>query len=171
MRHLSEIFITIFLLVFILQAAFAQTGTIKGHIHDDLKNEALSFANLSIEKENIHAVTDLDGNFIIQHLAAGHYNIQIRYVGFPDSTITGIRVAADSVTQLNISYPPRCKYSINKKGICPVCHQKDQVIKIVYGYPSDKGVEAADQGKVMLGGCIISYCDPQWYCKRDKEKF
>lgn len=47
---------------------------------------------------------------------------------------------------------------------CPGCGST-QVVPIVYGYPGwEMGVEA-DQGRVALGGCVVSGDDPQWHCK------
>jgi hypothetical protein len=46
---------------------------------------------------------------------------------------------------------------------CSQC-KSDDTTPIVYGYPGPEAVEAADQGKVILGGCVISDADPHWQC-------
>lgn len=58
-----------------------------------------------------------------------------------------------------------------KKNACPVCNKQDEVIPIVYGLPDPILGEKEKQGKVQLGGCVISDSDPQWYCKRDRIEF
>ena len=47
--------------------------------------------------------------------------------------------------------------------VCTKCGSKNTV-RIVYGYPSQETLEIAKNGKVVLGGCIISDNDPVWHC-------
>ena len=47
---------------------------------------------------------------------------------------------------------------------CPQCGSED-VIGIVYGYPTEETLERAEAGEVRLGGCIVGYCSPNRYCK------
>ncbi|ADU29131.1 hypothetical protein [Evansella cellulosilytica] len=47
--------------------------------------------------------------------------------------------------------------------VCPNCFSKD-VANIIYGYPSHELLEEANEGKVKLGGCIISVDDPEYAC-------
>ena len=47
---------------------------------------------------------------------------------------------------------------------CPQCGSED-VIGIVYGYPTEETLERAEAGEVRLGGCVVGYCDPNRYCK------
>ena len=54
---------------------------------------------------------------------------------------------------------------------CPVCHKTDQVIPILYGYPSWQLGQESKKGIVRLGGCCVSSENPEWYCKRDEIEF
>lgn len=54
---------------------------------------------------------------------------------------------------------------------CPVCGKSDEVIPIVYGFPTNKTFEAAEKGKVRLGGCLLEDKASQYYCKRDEVAF
>ena len=47
---------------------------------------------------------------------------------------------------------------------CPKCN-KQNIIPIVYGYPSDKLLSDASAGNVRLGGCVIFGDDPNYSCK------
>ena len=47
---------------------------------------------------------------------------------------------------------------------CPQCGSED-VIGIVYGYPTEETLERAEAGEVRLGGCVVGYCDPNKYCE------
>lgn len=47
--------------------------------------------------------------------------------------------------------------------ICSQC-KADDAKPIVYGYPGSEAGEAADQGKLILGGCLTSDDDAHWQC-------
>ena len=50
------------------------------------------------------------------------------------------------------------------KTKCPKC-QSDEIIQIIYGYPTSEAGEDAEKGFVRLGGCDINEDSPQWHCK------
>lgn len=56
-----------------------------------------------------------------------------------------------------------------KRVICPNC-KSNNIIPIVYGYPTLKTWEEAEKGKLKLGGCeILIGCEqPDLYCKECK---
>lgn len=47
---------------------------------------------------------------------------------------------------------------------CPHCAQAEAV-PIAYGYPSPEGMEAAERGEVVLGGCVVTGEDPRTICR------
>lgn len=53
--------------------------------------------------------------------------------------------------------------AVNYK-ICPQCGSKN-ILRIIYGYPSQELLNAAKQGKVLLGGCVIYDSSPEYECK------
>ncbi|MCX7720652.1 MAG: hypothetical protein N2Z64_05145 [Dictyoglomus thermophilum] len=52
----------------------------------------------------------------------------------------------------------------SKKIKCPKCGSKN-VIPIIYGYPTSEAFEKEKRGEIILGGCVIEYDSPNWYCK------
>lgn len=58
-----------------------------------------------------------------------------------------------------------------KPKICPECGQKDEVVPIAYGLPGEKMIKDVEDGKIVLGGCVIEDGQPRWFCKRDKYSF
>ena len=48
---------------------------------------------------------------------------------------------------------------------CLICG-KESVVRVVYGYPSPGMFAAADAGRIVLGGCVITGPDtmPRWAC-------
>ena len=152
------------------QFVFSQTGIIKGNIYDNIENEGLAFANVFLIDYNLGASSNINGDFLIDSIPVGTYDLKITYLGYRDTTLTSIKVTQDTIIDLKINYPPTCKYDKKNKS-CPVCQMKDKVIPIAYGLPSAGLLKDAKKGKVRIGGCLITGCDPHWYCKRDKIEF
>ena len=55
-------------------------------------------------------------------------------------------------------------YLKNRKPICPIGNHTNNIIPIVYGLPTPKTMAKAKKGLVHLGGCVLSNCDPHYYC-------
>ena len=53
----------------------------------------------------------------------------------------------------------------NKKYICPQCDSED-VVDIVYGYPSEQTLQSWYKKEIELGGCIVQDENPQHKCKK-----
>ena len=52
---------------------------------------------------------------------------------------------------------------------CPYCRESDEVIPILYGFPSDAAFMRAERGEVYLGGYEVT--PYSHYCKRDDREF
>ena len=53
---------------------------------------------------------------------------------------------------------------VKKPICCPKCRSED-VLEIIYGLPGESLLNAAQKGKVVLGGCCITGNDPEFHCK------
>ena len=53
-----------------------------------------------------------------------------------------------------------------KVSSCPECGKADAVVPILYGYPSDEVMEAAERDEIVLAGCTVGDLDPSYYCRR-----
>jgi len=58
-----------------------------------------------------------------------------------------------------------------RRPLCPTCRYYDQVVPIVYGFPSPEMVSNSRRGEVALGGSCASPDAHQWYCKGCLESF
>ncbi len=81
-----------------------------------------------------------------------------------------------------------------RKANCPICGNNDEVIPIVYGYPSQETMKKAGEGRFRLGGCTVMVEEDiaekitkakergedsvsfrtvgnHWHCKRDNLDF
>jgi len=89
--------------------------------------------------------------------------------------ISDICLYKDSTTKVVAVFPPDCSYNrhvLNRT--CPKCNKRDKVIPIKYGLRVplyDKNGNIIDEGEYRPRGCVVSDCDPSWYCKRDKVEF
>src|ERR1700754_2873892 len=84
MKRLCSLIIFIFCCVG-WKAAFAQTSPLRGMVTDKQTGEPLPGASIDIAakgKKDIHLLTGLNGSFVVRHIAAGHYEVSVKYVGF-----------------------------------------------------------------------------------------
>ena len=93
---------------------------------------------------------------------------------FKEYRILSVLTNDMSKSSLNLSFefPERCQY--NLRGInknCPKCHKTDKVLPVCYGLPIYNEKGEALGPKCHIAGCIVSECDPAWYCNRDKLSF
>lgn len=165
-----------FLFLTISVASFGQT--ISGTIIDRTKNEGLPYVVIllldSTEKITVKsAISDFNGKFIFDKITLNTVSIKTSYLGYDDTIFHRIHLKGDTVLKLDIYKP--CKYDSSKKNkTCPICHKKDKVIPIVYGLlisTKNKNPLKGNGKTFKAGGCNVTYCDPHWYCKRDKTDF
>ena len=73
---------------------FAQSGMIKGKVFNKINNEAIPSANVVVQGYSVGVVTDVDGNYQIDNLAPGLYNIEVSFVGFKSFTVFEVQVSS-----------------------------------------------------------------------------
>lgn len=81
--------------------ALAQTGKIYGNITDITSNEAIPFVKVQIQNEVIGAISDLDGNYVIDKLEPGLYNLECAIPGYKKSVKLEIEVTNDRSAEVN----------------------------------------------------------------------
>ncbi|EAR93076.2 hypothetical protein TTHERM_00449210 (macronuclear) [Tetrahymena thermophila SB210] len=59
----------------------------------------------------------------------------------------------------------------SNKTSCPICKSKDQVAKVVYGYPARQILQQVQRKEVKLGGCMVPENPKKWYCFNCNEQF
>ena len=79
-------------------AIFAQTGSIKGKIIDAKTNEPLIGASVIVDETTNGAAADLDGNFVINNVAAGAHTLTASYVAYQSGKKTGVVVERNKET-------------------------------------------------------------------------
>ncbi len=94
------------LFVFLYVLAFnslAQDGIIKGRVFNSLNNESLVFATVAVLGTNTGVTTDDNGNYKIEMLQPGIYNLSVSLIGFKTFTIFDIQVTNSKPAEVNFS--------------------------------------------------------------------
>ena len=164
----------IFVFLFAEFFSFGQSGALKGNIKHGISHENSPFVNIELirnsdKKKLTSTATDTTGNFEIRNIPIGNYSLCLRFVGYQEYNLTDINIFNDSTAIVEIHYPCPTGSKISEKK-CPFGHT-NEIIPIVYGLPSEKGIKKTEKGKIELGGCTVTECDPKWYCKIHKIKF
>lgn len=165
-----RLFTPILFALLVCQFGFAQTGTIEGSVWNLKQYDAIRYAEVSLTDSSHSTTTNWDGEFELQNIPEGLYDLRIRNKGFADTTLTAIRVLRDSTITLTIDYNLPCQFDYRIKT-CPVCEKEDDIIPLSYGKPSEDLMQKEKDGLVRLAGCEMTGCDPSWYCKRDDVEF
>lgn len=84
---------------------YAQTGTICGTVFDAKLKEPLIGASVLIEGTTTGAITDIDGNFRIEGVKPGKYNVSASYVSYQTQTKNDVPVVAlqEAVLRFDLS--------------------------------------------------------------------
>ena len=92
------------LVVLVTFSSFAQDGgTIRGTIKDTKTKEDIIGATILIQGINKGAATDVNGFFSFGKIPAGSYSLKVSFVGYESKIYEGVKVAANQVTELNLS--------------------------------------------------------------------
>lgn len=95
--------ISTLLLLLTIQFSYAQTSTIKGRVYNDINNEPLAFATIIVDSTSKGTVTDIDGNYLLENLKPGNYNLTCSYFGFKSKSALEIRVTSTRPTQVDFA--------------------------------------------------------------------
>jgi hypothetical protein len=162
--------ITIILLLICSQNGICQSGFINGYIFDRNDSSTVVGAYLVMHEVNKTLTTSNKGYFEICGLKPGEYSLGITLIGYKDTTISSLKVEADSSVHIEI-YLSTCYFHVfGKTNICPKCGRDDMVVPILYEMATKKMIKRARKGIVYLGGHRTG-CDPTYYCKRDSLKY
>jgi hypothetical protein len=94
----TVIFIVLFQLVTI---GFAQNGVIQGKVQNPVNNSPIPFANVVVLGVDQGTITDEEGNYRIDGLEPGLYNVKASFVGFKSQTQYEIQVGRARAVQLD----------------------------------------------------------------------
>ncbi|RUT77725.1 TonB-dependent receptor [Ancylomarina longa] len=84
MRIIKSLGISIVLLIVVVFSVSAKdlTSSIKGKVTDRNSKEPIPYASVALEGSSFGAVTDFDGEFVIDNVPVGHYHVVATCVGY-----------------------------------------------------------------------------------------
>jgi predicted nicotinamide N-methyase len=79
-----------------------QTGSLAGKVVDAATGEALPGVNVILKGTYYGAATNINGNFRIDNISIGNYNVDISLIGYKTFQFTSISIEANKTTQLDV---------------------------------------------------------------------
>ncbi|MBC7886104.1 MAG: TonB-dependent receptor, partial [Saprospiraceae bacterium] len=107
---MKQLFISIIITVFLPLFLLAQSGIIKGTVKDKLTNDPIIGANIVLVSTESGTSTDMDGNYKIEGLKPGMYNIQVSYLGYETISQFEIEIQGIRPTILNFELSENAKH-------------------------------------------------------------
>ena len=93
---------TLVLLIF-SQFIFSQTSIVKGIVLDDKTGKTMPGVDVNILNTKLATSTDFDGNFIINQVPVGTYEVQFSTSSYKTKIISEVIVKADDATNVTVS--------------------------------------------------------------------
>ncbi len=94
-QNKSIVVIVLCILLMLTPLALAQNnGSISGSVRDAGTGNPLTGVNIIVKGTVLGAATDLEGEFRIENIASGAYDLQITMIGYKSITRTGIQISA-----------------------------------------------------------------------------
>ncbi|REJ80954.1 MAG: TonB-dependent receptor [Bacteroidetes bacterium] len=82
-------------------SVYAQTAVLKGRISNKINNEPIPYANVFVEGVGLGATSDSTGNYRIEGIQPGQYNIRCSFIGFKESRAFEVQLSSARTTTLN----------------------------------------------------------------------
>ncbi|AFL83492.1 outer membrane receptor protein [Belliella baltica DSM 15883] len=92
---------TLISFLFISFNSIGQGGIIQGKVKNPVNNEPVPFANIIILDSEIGTVSDENGNYILEDIKPGLYNVRASFVGFKSKTVFEVQVSRAKPVQLD----------------------------------------------------------------------
>lgn len=102
MKRLKRIVLTWLALLLLPLAIYAQNGTIRGVVIDGGTNETLVGAAVVIKEPFQGVTTNLDGEYVLDKLTPGKYDLHITYISYDPLIIENVVVEANKTVTLNV---------------------------------------------------------------------
>lgn len=151
----------------VAQRSHAQGMSLSGTLKDTESPHGFSGATLLFKQEEATLTgtsTDNEGHFRVDAIPPGTYDVEIQALFFRPKTVRGV-VVTTAAEPLVFDFPGPCTflYAGNQRPACIGGHT-DHLLPIVYGLPGKRTLARAKAGKIHLGGCQLTGCDPRYYC-------
>ena len=103
-----KFFLYFFLIIISNNCLFAQV-VFKGKVTDKYTNQSLPYSNISLQQINYGVNTDQNGEFVIENIPPGLYNIEASFIGYKSKVVYEIEINNIANEYLNIKLEPVTK--------------------------------------------------------------
>jgi outer membrane receptor protein involved in Fe transport len=100
--HSVRAVLLILLAIYSQKQLFSQNGSLQGKVIDQETGETLIGATVTIIGTYKGALTDLDGNYLIQDIKPGDYSVKFTYIGYTEKIFNGIKIKPNETTKLEV---------------------------------------------------------------------
>jgi len=101
--NIKKVITALTLFLFFGVMLFSQSGSIKGRVFNSINNQAIPFAVISLDSNKVSVTSDINGEYKVENLDPGTYNISCDFVGFKRALFYEIGVGSARVTTLDIA--------------------------------------------------------------------
>lgn len=152
----------------------AQTGILKGKITNQYTNEPIGFANILIEGTDLGTTSDFDGNYEIENVPPGTYDITASFIGFNSVTEYEIPILTARPEVVNFELtetaseleevvvkaapfkrPPESPLSLRTIGVAEITRNPGSnrdISKVVQSLPGVTSVSSFRNDLIIRGG-------------------
>lgn len=170
----KKIYSTLVLLLGLWGLVSAQTGVLKGKITNQYTNEPIGFANVLIEGTNFGTTSDFDGNYEIENVPPGTYDITASFIGFNSVTQYEIQILTARPEVVNFELtetasdleevvvkaapfkrPPESPLSLRTIGVAEITRNPGSnrdISKVVQSLPGVTSVSSFRNDLIIRGG-------------------
>ncbi len=170
----KKIFSTLVWMVGLVGIVSAQTGVLKGKITNQFTNEPIGFANVLIEGTNLGTTSDFDGNYEIENVPPGTYDITASFIGFNSVTQYEIQILTARPGEVNFELtetasdleevvvkaapfkrPPESPLSLRTIGVAEITRNPGSnrdISKVVQSLPGVTSVSSFRNDLIIRGG-------------------
>lgn len=148
-KYMSKYVLALSLLLILHTPVTAQKyGTIKGAIFDSTRKYPLPGAVVTLQNTKLGWNTNIDGQYIINSIPAGKYNINARMMGYKNKTLKDVNIQGDSTYVIDFYLyspfvPPEFYQDVKSKNLitkllnnyktCNTYHDSFSVTSVIYG--------------------------------------
>lgn len=94
------------ILTFISAINFAQTGNLRGKVVDSESKQPLVGVNIIIKNTDFGAATNEAGEYVINKIPVGVYEVSFSYIGYTGRTIPDVVIKSNKIVYLNNEMQP-----------------------------------------------------------------
>lgn len=102
-KVMPKILTALLLILFSFHFTFAQDGILRGTVSDTVAKEGIIGATILLEGTSIGTATDMEGNYALNAVPAGTYNVIFSSIGYKTQKVTGVKILAGKVTRINVN--------------------------------------------------------------------